>query len=682
MLICTPLPPFSLPPFFFSPKNCPFTLESGSSWVEMPNIQPDEELLDRFVRLNDEPSFRRLAERYSGLIFHTALRSLNDRTLAEDVAQRVLVALAKKASKVSRGNAPLPAWLHRTTILEAKSARRSESRHHRKKEALMRAPNDSSRSGDSDWQDALPHLDAAIDTLPEADRHVLLLHFVNEMTFPEIARRVGKSAAAVQKQSRRALENLQRILGKRGVTLSLGILTAGLTTEMAKAAPVLLLPALGSISSLGKATISALVVKKTTVAAIGTTLLLCGIPLARQQVSINSLEAKLQNTTDSPLLVQTSSRRTSSTSLSMPERLARDLKAQDRDVPRYRGAVEFIEELDEESLISLIKETAASSMITNDRIVVIGTALQILADLDLETGRYRDPEAALNALMDHLPLEMIVAIQQSRNTLAQYLRSLSEKDGTRALAWFHGHLDQIRSIPEMRGVSKAQLENETRIALSYGLVFSNPTEAVNILLPLPSQNIIQEFDQLVRSVEPSLRKDAAGFIQVVRELLPEKEANVVIANLFQIHFDHRAGLFGNVDILLGKYEFSPAETEAIILWAGTHHLESASRTSGELEKAIPKHMQWLVTRSPGEIDRRIGEALGNAIINGSQTSKPIYEIMLNYRDLGLNDNAIIALLNTVGSKFEMEKVETLAGMLTDQELAAGMIDRIKSPATE
>ena len=218
---------------------CPLPRKSGSNGVEMPQTPSDEDLLDTFVRSGNEQAFRCLAERYSGLIFHTALRSLNDRTLAEDVAQRVLGVLAKKASQVARGNAPLPAWLHRTTILEAKSARRSESRHHRKKEALMRSPNDSHHSGDSAWQDALPHLDAAIDTLPEADRHVLLLHFVNEMTFPEIARRLGKSAAAVQKQSLRSLETLQRILGKRGVTLSLGILTAGLTAEMAKAGPVL-----------------------------------------------------------------------------------------------------------------------------------------------------------------------------------------------------------------------------------------------------------------------------------------------------------------------------------------------------------------------------------------------------------------------------------------------------------
>lgn len=646
----------------------------------MPQTPSDEELLDTFVKSGNEQAFRCLAERYSGLIFHTALRFLNDRTLAEDVAQRVLGVLAKKAAQVARGNAPLPAWLHRTTILEAKSARRSESRHHRKKEALMRAPNDSPHSSDSAWQDALPHLDAAIDTLPEADRHVLLLHFVNEMTFPEIARRLGKSAAAVQKQSRRALENLQRILGKRGVTLSLGILTAGLTAEIAKAAPVLLIPALGTLSTLGKTTTSAIVVKKTTLAAIGTTLLLCGIPLARQQASISSLEAKLKNPTDSPQLVRTSSRRATSTNPSMPERLARDLKSQDRDVPRYRGAVEYIEELGDEGLISLIKETAMSPMTINDQMIVIARALETLADQDLETGRYRDPEAALNALMDHLSLEIVAAIQQSGNTLAHYLRSFSEKDGARALVWFHGHLDQIRSIPEMRGASKEQLENEIRIGLSYGLVFSNPTEAVNILRPLPSQNIIQDFDQLVRSVEPSLRKDAAGFIQVVRELLPEKDANELIGKLHQIDFDHNTGVFARLDTLLGKYEFSTGETDAIILQAGANYLFQGN-SPGELPKGIAKYKDWLATRYPAKADQRVGEALGYWAANWGQT-EVIYDNMLNYRSFGLNDDALIALLNTLRPKFGVEKVETLAGMLSDQELAAKIVKRIKSPASE
>lgn len=642
----------------------------------MPTIPSDEELLKAYVKSQDEDAFRCLVERYSGLIFHTAIRSLNDRTLAEDTAQRVLGVLAKKASQVQQGNAPLAAWLHRTTVLEAKAVRRIESRHQRKKDALMSTPNDSD-SGDSSWNEALPHLDAAIDTLPDSDRHVLLLHFVNEMTFPEIARQVGRSAAAVQKQSRRALENLQQILSRRGVTLSLGILTAGLTAEMAKAGPVLLIPAL---SSLGKSTSSALVVKKSTIAAIGTTLLLCGIPLARQQASISGLEAKLKNTVDSPQLVRTSSRRASPTNLSMPERLARDLKAQDRDVPRYRGAVEYIEELDDEALISLIKETAMSSMTSNDRIVVIGKALEALAGRDIETGRDRDPEAALNALMDHLSLEMVAAIQQSGNTLARYLRSLSEKDGARALAWFQGHLDQIRSIPEMRGASKEQLENEIRIGLSYGLVFSNPTEAVKILRPLPRQNIIQEFEQLVRSVEPSLRKDAKGFIQVIRELLPEKDANETIGQLHQIDFDHRAERFGNVDILLGKYEFSPAEAEAIIRQMGANYLFQGSSRGG-LEKAIPEYMDWLASKSPQETDRRVGEALGKWIVSWGNTEKA-YEAILNFRSFGLNDEAVVALLNTTGPQLGIEKIEKMASLLSDQELAARIIEQAKSPATE
>jgi hypothetical protein len=93
----------------FPPKNCPLLRESGSNGVEMPNTPTDEDLLNAFAKSHDEQAFRRLAERYSGLIFHTALRTLNDRTLAEDVAQRVLGVLAKKGAQVARGNAPLPA---------------------------------------------------------------------------------------------------------------------------------------------------------------------------------------------------------------------------------------------------------------------------------------------------------------------------------------------------------------------------------------------------------------------------------------------------------------------------------------------------------------------------------------------------------------------------------------------
>ena len=169
---------------------------------------------------------------------------------------------------------------------------------------------------------------------------------------------------------------------------------------------------------------------------------------------------------------------------------------------------------------------------------------------------------------------------------------------------------------------------------------------------------------------------------MARELLPEKDANEAIGKLYQIDFDYKAGRLGNADILIGKYEFSPAETEAIHSAVGAAFLEGARRSPGGWEKAIPEYMEWLSTRSPDEMDRRVGETLGRTIRFWSQTATPIYEAMLNCRNMGLNDDAIIALLGSVGSRFEMEKVKTLAGMLSDQELAARIIEQAKSPATE
>jgi hypothetical protein len=168
---------------------------------------------------------------------------------------------------------------------------------------------------------------------------------------------------------------------------------------------------------------------------------------------------------------------------------------------------------------------------------------------------------------------------------------------------------------------------------------------------------------------------------VARELLPEKDANELIGKLHQIHYDHIDGRFDNVDVLLDRHEFSPAETDAIILQMGANHLYQGINFPGGLEKAIPEYKDWLVSRFPQETDRRVGEALGKWIVSWGNNEKA-YEAILNFRSFGMNDEAVIAFLNTTGLQLGEEKIEKLADMLTDRELAAKIIDRIKSPATE
>ena len=77
----------------------------------------------------------------------------------------------------------------------------------------------------------------------------------------------------------------------------------------------------------------------------------------------------------------------------------------------------------------------------------------------------------------------------------------------------------------------------------------------------------------------------------------------------------------------------------------------------------------------------MGEALGYWAENWGRPEK-IYDAMLDYKSMGLNDDAMIALLNSLGPKFGIEKVEKLAGLLSDQQQAAKIIARIKSSPSE
>lgn len=199
---------------------------------------PDTDLLSAFARDRDETAFRALAERYLGLVFHAALRRTGDRPLAEEISQNVLCALAAKAGRLAKHPDRLPAWLHRATLYESTKAMRSQaSRRRREQQAALHAAPGPAPDSEPMWVNALPHLDFVLDSLGDSDRTLLLLHFYEGRSYPRIAELLGKSTAAVQKQSQRALEKLAKLLRGKGFSLSVAAVTAGLGAEFAKAAP-------------------------------------------------------------------------------------------------------------------------------------------------------------------------------------------------------------------------------------------------------------------------------------------------------------------------------------------------------------------------------------------------------------------------------------------------------------
>ena len=208
----------------------------------------DQNLLRAYVQQRDEDAFRTLTQRYLGLIFHVAYRQTNNRTLSQDISQSVLLALSKKAPLLLKKSQDLAPWLHRTTLYESTKAMRSEQSQQRRKEGLAQKIETESPSQPSAWKEALPHLDEALNKLPESDRRVLILHFFEEKTFPKVAQALGKTPAAAQKQSRRALEKLAQILKRKGVVISSLALGSCLSSELAKAAPPSVLKALSTIT--------------------------------------------------------------------------------------------------------------------------------------------------------------------------------------------------------------------------------------------------------------------------------------------------------------------------------------------------------------------------------------------------------------------------------------------------
>ena len=101
----------------------------------------------------------------------------------------------------------------------------------------MNDPLRTTTSPDPAWKDALPHLDEALERLPERDRNVVIMHFLQGMSHSEIASLIGKTAVAVQRQCHRSLDKLGRLLRNRGIAISGAALASGLACERIQAAP-------------------------------------------------------------------------------------------------------------------------------------------------------------------------------------------------------------------------------------------------------------------------------------------------------------------------------------------------------------------------------------------------------------------------------------------------------------
>lgn len=272
----------------------------------------DDALINQFRHDRSESAFSALVQRHLQLVFGTALRQVGDRQLAEEIAQNVFLALARKAGRLG-GFHTVAGWLYEATLREARLSLRTRYRRARREQVAMETGT-LHASNDDNLHGLLPLLDEALAHLSGADRLAVILRYLEEKPWKEVGELLGVTEEAARKRADRALDALGQFFARHGFKITAGAIATGLTGQASAAVPHALAGAVttavvaksASTSSLGilLGHLMNLTKTQTTVA----TLLVCAAPIAYEakalretnadQASLRSQLTALQATSD------------------------------------------------------------------------------------------------------------------------------------------------------------------------------------------------------------------------------------------------------------------------------------------------------------------------------------------------------------------------------------------------
>ncbi|MCY4583656.1 MAG: sigma-70 family RNA polymerase sigma factor [Chloroflexi bacterium] len=184
--------------------------------------QPDA-VLASWVATGDADSLEELYNRYGVQVFSMAYGILRDYALAEDLAQEVFMALWTRAGRFDAAKGIFRHWFlhlaHNRVIDEVRRRRRA---------ALMdadRAPEDATLGLVSDGDTANEAITSvlvgeareALRALPEEQRVVIVMAYLEGATQQEIAQRTGAPLGTVKTRLRLGLGKLRQVMNTPAV---------------------------------------------------------------------------------------------------------------------------------------------------------------------------------------------------------------------------------------------------------------------------------------------------------------------------------------------------------------------------------------------------------------------------------------------------------------------------------
>jgi len=166
----------------------------------------------------DRHSFEQLYDRYSGILFSTAYRILNDQSGAEDVLQDVFIQIWEKAPLYDRSRGKPLTWAVTMTRNKAIDRLRSVNRRSRLQGEMERQV---SIFDDFSDRSSLDEVESAensqlirqgVRQLSKEQRQAIELAFFSGMSQSEIAEAIGEPIGTIKARIRRGMMRLKEIL--------------------------------------------------------------------------------------------------------------------------------------------------------------------------------------------------------------------------------------------------------------------------------------------------------------------------------------------------------------------------------------------------------------------------------------------------------------------------------------
>ena len=177
--------------------------------------QVEQRLMVARALQGDQAAFGEIVDQYGTLMLRTASMIVGDRDIAEDVVQDALIQAWNHLADLRKAGALRP-WLMRIVVNQCISFKRRLARStafmrqalsEQETDLIAQAADDYKGRMERDWD-----LAQAIEELPLKQRMVIVLHYYNGMTLPEMSQTLNTSENTLKKRIQAALVNLRRML--------------------------------------------------------------------------------------------------------------------------------------------------------------------------------------------------------------------------------------------------------------------------------------------------------------------------------------------------------------------------------------------------------------------------------------------------------------------------------------